>query len=66
MTYGSRTADQVIRRENFCRAHPEVSVEYQHETWHWKAVYPDENGTAQALYASELRDILDKLERRFA
>jgi hypothetical protein len=55
--------DQVVRRERFSRAHPEVSIEFRRETWKWEGTYPTSGNGPQTVYCSELRDVLDTLER---
>jgi hypothetical protein len=58
--------DQVVRREKFSQAHPDVNIEFRRETWHWEASYPTSGNGTQTVYGSELRDVLDTLERRFS
>ncbi len=54
----------MVRRIEFSEAHPEVNFEFRRETGKWEATYPTgENGTL-TVYGSELRDVLDKLEKR--
>jgi hypothetical protein len=58
----SQAQDQVVRHKNFCRAHPEVTVKFNYDTWQWDATYPGEAGT-ETIHATELRNILDQLDR---
>jgi hypothetical protein len=61
----SATDDQVVRRNVFSHAHPEVTFEFRRETGRWEATYPTGGNGAQTVYGSNLRDVLDKLEERF-
>ena len=58
-----RGADQVVRRIEFCAAHPEVRVEYLPGMSRWEASYPAGTG-AETVSDHELRRVLDELERR--
>jgi hypothetical protein len=58
------TEDQVVRREKFSEAHPEVSIEFRRETWKWEATYVTSGNGTETVYGSELRDLLDTLEKR--
>jgi hypothetical protein len=62
----NQTEDQVVRCNKFSQAHPEVNVEFRRETGTWEAAYPTGGNGVQIVYGSELREVLDKLEERFA
>jgi hypothetical protein len=59
------TEDQVTRRLNFSRDHPEVSSMFRRETGQWEATFPAGENGARTIYGLELRHALDKLEERF-
>lgn len=61
----NRAEDQVVRRNEFSHAHPEVSFEFRRETGKWEAMCPTGGNGVQIVYGSELREVLDKLEERF-
>jgi hypothetical protein len=58
--------DQVVRHLRFSEAHPEVRIEFRRETWKWEATYPTSGNGTQTVYCSELRDVLDTLEKRLS
>ena len=60
----SLNEDQVARRADFSKAHPEVSFEFRRETWVWEATYPTGGNGTQTIYDTELRRVLDELEKR--
>jgi hypothetical protein len=55
--------DQVARRERFSAAHPEVGIELRRETWTWEATYPAGGNEVATVTGSELRHVLDRLDR---
>jgi hypothetical protein len=59
----SQTEDQVIRRNKFSEAHPEVDFVFRPETGAWEAAYPTGGNGVRVVYGWELREVLDKLER---
>jgi hypothetical protein len=60
----SLNEDQVARRADFSKAHPEVTFEFRYETGQWEATYPTGGNGTQAIYDTELRRVLDELEKR--
>jgi hypothetical protein len=57
--------DQVVRRNIFSQAHPEVTFEFRRETGRWESTYPTGGNGAQTVHGSELKDVLDKLDEHF-
>jgi hypothetical protein len=55
--------DQVVRYRRFSEAHPEVRIELRRENWTWEASYPVSGNGVQTVTGSELRHVLDKLDR---
>jgi hypothetical protein len=60
----SLNEDQVARRADFSKAHPEVAFEFRRETGVWEATYPTGGNGTQTIYDTELRRVLDELEKR--
>jgi hypothetical protein len=58
--------DQVVRRQKFSQAHPEINIVYRAETFHWEATYPTSGNGTQTVHSPELKEVLDTLERRFS
>jgi hypothetical protein len=56
--------DQVLRRIHFSKLHPQVNFEFRPETGVWEATFPIGGSGTQTVYASELKDVLNKLEER--
>lgn len=61
----NRIVDQVARRMTFSDAHPEVVIAFQRTTGRWEATYPAGKNGTEAVYGLDLRDLLDKLGKRF-
>jgi|HubBroStandDraft_4_1064222.scaffolds.fasta_scaffold1212390_1 hypothetical protein len=61
-----RNQDQVVRRAEFSKDHPEVSFNFRCETGIWEATYPADGNGTQTVYRSELRAMLDELEKRLS
>jgi hypothetical protein len=64
MTAGRRAEDQVVRHMRFSKAHPEVTFRFLRETGRWKATYPAGESGTQTICFTELRHVLDELEKR--
>jgi hypothetical protein len=60
----SLNEDQVARRADFSKARPEVTFEFRYETGLWEATYPTGGNGSQTIYDTELRRVLDELEKR--
>ena len=59
--------DQVVRREEFSKDHPEVSFEFRYATGVWEATFPTGGGNgSHTVYGAELRAVLDDLEERLS
>jgi hypothetical protein len=64
---GDRVTDQVRRRQEFQRQHPEVHVEHRTAPgWHWWAGWTDSVGQHQEVTAGELKYLLNDLEQAFS
>lgn len=61
----NRSEDQVARRLEFNRIHPEVDFKFCRETGHWEASYPTEGNDVETVRGSELKGVLNELEERF-
>jgi hypothetical protein len=61
-----RNQDQVVRRTEFSKDHPEVSFEFRYETGIWEATFPAGGSGSHTVYGSELRAVLDELEERLS
>lgn len=64
---GAPFVDQVIRRQEYEKAHPDVKIEFCPPAWQallppaWQAVIPEGDGST-IIVRYELRSLLDKLE----
>jgi hypothetical protein len=56
--------DQVARRMRFSEAHPEVTFSFMRDTGRWEATYPAKGDGTQKICFTELRHVLDELEKR--
>jgi hypothetical protein len=58
-----RTAlDQVVRKQRFERAHPDVAIEHRTApAWHWTAEWDDGDGSHRLVVNPELSGLLDEL-----
>jgi hypothetical protein len=61
-----RNQDQVVRRAEFSKEHPEVSFKFCYETGIWEATFPAGGSGSHTVYRSELRAVLDELEERLS
>jgi hypothetical protein len=59
-----RAEDQVVRHMRFSKAHPEVTFRFRREMRRWEATYPAGESGTQAICFTELRHVLDELEKR--
>jgi hypothetical protein len=54
--------DQVVRKQRFERAHPDVAIEHHTTpTWHWSAAWDDSDGSHRLVVNPELSGLLDEL-----
>lgn len=54
--------DQVERKQQFERAHPDVVIEHRAApVWHWVAEWADSDGTRRVVVNHELSGLLDEL-----
>jgi len=58
---GRLWVDQVVRREEFEQAHPEVTITLTREDWTWHGVI-SADGRETEVTANDLCILLDKLE----
>jgi hypothetical protein len=56
--------DQVTRRMRFSEAHPEVTFTFVRDTGRWEATCPAGQSGTQKICFTELRHVLDELEKR--
>jgi anti-sigma regulatory factor (Ser/Thr protein kinase) len=56
--------DQVARRIRFSEAHPEVTFNFLGNAGRWEATYPAGKNGIQKVCFTELRHVLDELEKR--
>jgi hypothetical protein len=56
--------DQVARRIRFSEAHPEITFKFMRDIGRWEATYPAGQGGTQKVCLTELRHVLDELEKR--
>jgi hypothetical protein len=54
--------DQVVRRQLFEAAHPDIQICYPGAARPWEGVITLPDGGAKTVTASELRHLLDRLE----
>ena len=55
--------DQVERKQQFERAHPDVAIEHRAvPVWHWAAEWRDDDGSRRVLVNHELSGLLDELD----
>ncbi len=58
--------DQVVRRQEFTKAHPDVHIEHQTAPlWHWLASWREADGAEHHIVDHELGGLLDQLDRHF-
>jgi hypothetical protein len=56
--------DQVVRRMRFSEAHPEIDIEFVRDMREWEATCPTGQGGTEKVRFTELRHVLDELEKR--
>jgi hypothetical protein len=56
--------DQVARRIRFSEAHPEITFKFMRDVGRWEATYPAGQGGTEEVCFTELRHVLDELEKR--
>jgi hypothetical protein len=61
-----RNQDQVVRRTEFSKDHPEVSFEFRYKTGIWEATFLAAGNGSHTIHGSELRTVLDELEERLS